>query len=461
LNVPSVVVMMYKKDILPSTVAIVMKNLVEWNRMETNKVYLGNCAELLKDRVKFPEQSIATIVTSPPYWQKRDYGAEAVNWGGKADCQHEWEEKVVKGIKGGHNSPKQQIKGEVNFQETEDQIVNTCKKCGMMNCNLGWEPHPDQYVSHLCDIFDTCWDLLANYGSLWVNLGDTYNGNKKGNQRPGYEKAQNSSINKKLIKGTSNKSKLSIPARFQLEMENRGWCLRQIIIWAKPNPMPDSSCDRFIDDFEFFFWFVKDEDAYWFKEQRPRAQDQKPGKPCYGGIKLAKEMEGIYSGNEYKPIVQSGEVTANMRTTWWIPISNFRGSHPAVFPEQLVEVPIDATCPDRICSKCGEPLWYERKSDSVATRPSIDQKEFPNMEKGRTVPINDTWIIHTCICGANYVPGIVLDPFFGRGTVGKVALRQGKAYLGTEIVEDNVKEAEAFIKTEFPNGGNKNDHNEV
>ena len=104
---------------------------------------------------------------------------------------------------------------------------------------LGLEPEPDLYIKHLCDIFDLAKRILKNTGNIWVNLGDTYN---------------------------NSKSLLLIPERFAVEMINRGWILRNVIIWRKPNVFPESISDRFTIDFEYLYFFTKN-NSYYFKQQ--------------------------------------------------------------------------------------------------------------------------------------------------------------------------------------------------
>ena len=90
--------------------------------------------------------------------------------------------------------------------------------------------------------------------------------------------------------------------------------------------------------------------------------------------------------------------------------SNYRGSHHATFPVALVERPLLATCPERVCSSCGRP-WGRRLIGTDA-RAELRPE---------------------CRCHAGYRPGLVLDPFFGVGTVGLVAERLGRDWIGIEL----------------------------
>jgi|GEM_PF-7129198 site-specific DNA-methyltransferase (adenine-specific) len=92
------------------------------------------------------------------------------------------------------------------------------------------------YISHLCDIFDDSKRVISPYGSLWVNLGDKY---VDGHQ-------------------------MFVPGKFAIEMQKRGWILKQTIIWHRPSVQPSSSKRKFCNDYEYLFHFVKDMKKYYF-----------------------------------------------------------------------------------------------------------------------------------------------------------------------------------------------------
>lgn len=141
-------------------------------KFETNKIYHGNTLDVLKT---FPNESISMCITSPPYWALRDYGTDGVVWDGDPNCEHEFENGF-------------------------------CIHCGAWKGQLGLEPDFNLYIKHLCDIFDEVKRVLRKDGTLWVNLGDTYH-------------------TKSVDKSLPLKSLCNIPARFSIEMQNRGWIL--------------------------------------------------------------------------------------------------------------------------------------------------------------------------------------------------------------------------------------------
>ncbi|KKL53588.1 hypothetical protein LCGC14_2273980, partial [marine sediment metagenome] len=178
--------------------------------METDIILHGESLEILKT---LPNESIDCVVTSPPYWGLRDYGVEN---------------------------------------------------------QLGLEKNLKEYLNKLCDIFDEVKRVLKQTGTCWVNLGDTYNSSPAGgigyNAKVGATKNGVQSTNKGLQKNISEKCLCQIPSRFAIEMTDRGWILRNEIIWHKPNCMPSSINDRFTVDFEKLFFFVKNK-KYYFKQQ--------------------------------------------------------------------------------------------------------------------------------------------------------------------------------------------------
>ena len=213
-------------------------------------------------------------------------------------------------------------------------------------------------------MFDEVWRVLKPKGTCWVNLGDTY-GTQSGGMREG-KVHRNTSFEGQLHQPKSiHKCLLQIPSRFALAMVDNGWILRNEIIWFKRNAMPCSVKDRFTVDFEKLYFFTKNT-RYYFTQQR----------------------EPLSSGSD--------SLGRNNRCVWDVPTKPLKCKHRAAFPEQLIETPIRAGCPEN---------------------------------------------------------GIVLDPFMGSGTTAIVAQRLGRRYLGIELNPDYVKLAEKRIdETRASNG---------
>ena len=234
-------------------------------KLKTNKVYIGNCLEVLKT---FPDESLDMCITSPPYWGLRDYGTEGQIWGGDDKCKHDFDKskrKLHSGSWGKDDNvlPHYKNATELNW-EVEDAM---CNKCGAWNGQLGLEPSPDMFVSNLCDIFDEIKRCLRPHGTCWVNLGDTYANSGHGKGTGSFKNKNNpGTMTPKVKCDLPQKCLVQIPSRFAIEMTNRGWILRNEIIWHKPSCLPSPATDRFTVDFEKMFFFTKNK-KYYFKQQ--------------------------------------------------------------------------------------------------------------------------------------------------------------------------------------------------
>ncbi len=276
---------------------------------------------------------------------------------------------------------------------------------------IGLERSPEQYIERLADVFDEVKRILKEDGTLWLNIGDSYAGSGKGaainpDNAKNYKQGTNKGTLSKrtAIKYVSDEFKpkdlIGIPWMLAFELRKRGWYLRQDIIWHKPNPMPESVKDRCTKSHEYIFLLSKS-DKYYFDSAaiaEPVAQStitrlaqdvehQKgsvlPGKtngnmkaaaPRYGGKKYTQNPDEFYrtkSGHAYdfRPY-------RNKRDVWTVSTKPYKGAHFATFPEDLIEPCILAGCPK---------------------------------------------------------DGIVIDPFFGSGTVGVVCKRKQRNYIGIEI----------------------------
>lgn len=251
------------------------------------------------------------------------------------------------------------------------------------------------YISHLADIFEEAKRVLRYDGTCWVNIGDTYNagGNYRGKE---IDKNCKEVYSRKDFEGCKNNPKeqgipskclTMIPMRFAIEMVNRGWILRNTIIWHKPNCMPSSVKDRFTVDFEYIFFFSKKKKYFFETQYEPLAESSLKDSRLDNGREqhIGKSASGIYGCNA-TTINSKGR---NKRTVWRICPKPFKEAHFAVFPPELCETPIKAGCPEG---------------------------------------------------------GIVLDPFFGAGTTGLVALKQNKKFIGIELNPEYIKIAEERIK---------------
>jgi DNA modification methylase len=312
-----------------------------------NQVLVGDATTVLRT---LPDAFVDCVITSPPYYQLRDYGVSG---------------------------------------------------------QIGLEPTVEDWVAHLRAVFAELARVLKPSGAVWLNVTDSY--------------SRNASY------GAPSKSALLGPERLLLTLMADGWLVRNKVVWAKPNPMPSSVGDRLNTTHELVYLLVRSP-RYFFdldairephRSRAPRTPRPGPaGVPVWAGP-LAGTQEGL---RRARPDGIPGHpLGKNPGDVWRLPTSGFRGQHFATFPEPLVERPLLATCPKRVCSSCGVP-------NGAAS---------------------------SCRCDAGPAPGLVLDPFFGAGTVGVVAERHGRGWLGIELNPDFAQLATARIAaaTTQINGG--------
>ena len=407
-------------------------------KLETNKVYEGNSLDVLKT---FPDESLDMCVTSPPYWGLRDYGT--ANWkGGKEDCDHtipcDWTAGKVQ--KANHGSMR--------------TYTELCKRCGAKRVDdqLGLESTPEKFINNLCDIFDEVKRVLRPHGSCWVNLGDSYVRNPSQQDQIGKTGIQSAKYqynfkHKKNYSSTYKaKSLAQIPSRFAIEMTDRGWILRNEIIWHKPSCMPASVKDRYTVDFEKMFFFTKNP-KYYFKQQLEPVKEVSLKRAQYGLDQTDYDMKAV----NVQGLDKMGERFVNpngrnKRTVWNVNVASFKGAHFAVYPPELIESPIDAGCPEFVDKKTGIPR------ERVMEKTSLERHELPKdnpnhrperydgkYEQGQRYATYDDKGYTDGRDDDEFTPGIVLDPFFGSGTTAEVAMKQDKDWVGIELNPEFVK----------------------
>jgi DNA modification methylase len=271
---------------------------------------------------------------------------------------------------------------------------------------IGLEPTPEAYVARMVDVFREVRRVLRDDGTLWLNLGDSYAAARGGTPMPaetlaGGVSGRGDTVAKRgresgytphrdpASHGLKHKDLIGIPWRVAFALQADGWYLRQDIIWHKPNPMPESVTDRCTKAHEYVFLLSKNE--RYFYDAEAIKQDAVSSSE---GIRF----EGSKYGDSDDPhhATKSGNVSkeylkANRRSVWTVPTKPYTGAHFAVMPEALVEP----------CIRAGS-----REGDTV------------------------------------------LDPFTGSGTVGAVALRWGRRFVGCELNPEYVELAKARIAAE-------------
>ena len=307
-------------------------------------ILIGDCRDTMR-RLVAEGQRVQMCVTSPPYWGLRDYGHDG---------------------------------------------------------QIGLESTPEAYVAAIVDTFRLVRDLLTDDGTLWLNLGDSYSGSGKGGNPDGGKQSTNkgsqsigvlygktgdtarqaalTNVSRRWTaeRGIPPKNLIGIPWRVAFALQADGWYLRQDIIWAKPNPMPESVRDRCTKSHEYIFLLSKAARYYFnakaIAEPAIYAGDQKR---TNGNDGMAFNTDGNRTRDGFRRGVTVGE-TRNRRSVWTIPTSPYSGAHFATFPTALVE---------------------------------------------------------PCILAGSRPGDVVLDPFFGSGTTGEVSERLGRKWIGCELNE--------------------------
>ena len=223
----------------------------------------GNCLDILPT---LEPASVQCCVTSPPYWGLRDYGT--ATWeGGDVECDHK---------QGRNGSGRADGIVDDRGQRNRDGVGSMggdCDKCGArrIDSQLGLESTPQEYIANMVRVFREVWRVLKNDGTLWVNCGDSYAGsrkgawdNKNGGQKEVYIPDSDSPQTKigKVPPGLKPKDLVGIPWRLAFALQEDGWYLRSDIIWAKPNPMPESVTDRPTKSHEYIFLLSKQETVF-------------------------------------------------------------------------------------------------------------------------------------------------------------------------------------------------------
>ena len=314
------------------------------------KILVGDVRSRLQE---IEANSVQTVITSPPYWGLRDYGNDG---------------------------------------------------------QLGLESTPQEFVQNLCQVFDEVWRVMKDDGTLWLNLGDSYKPAGKGSTKAGFneryfgkkfnsdkQSAEENHLDRSKLKAdVKEKDLVGIPWRVAFALQERGWYLRQDIIWAKPNVMPESVRDRCTKSHEYLFLLTKQPRYYYDNIAIKEPVAAVSLKRAKSGWKTDRPSAKL--GKEGIDVQEMGirfvnPEGRNKRDVWFIPTGSFKGAHFAVMPEKLVE---------------------------------------------------------PCILAGSKKGDTVLDPFTGSGTVAVVALRHQRNFVGVELNQEYAQIAEKRITDSSP-----------
>jgi DNA modification methylase len=258
-------------------------------------------------------------------------------------------------------------------------LRNYCDNDGQLGANQTL----DEYIEALVDVLAKARAILKDDGTLWLNLGDSY-ANQSANRNnisSTYKigSTQSHGVTSSIPAGLKKKDLIGVPWRVAFALQADGWWLRNDIIWHKPNPMPSSAQDRCTVAHEYIFLLSKSQ-RYYFNSDAIR-EPLAASTVADWRLGADRGKRERYGGQASCPSSFAGANPsgANARTVWKLKPNSYHGSHFAVFPEELPKKCIAAGCPPG---------------------------------------------------------GLVLDPFSGSGTTGKMALQLKRSYLGIDINAD-------------------------
>ena len=441
-------------------------------------------ADVLEGLAQLPDASVQTVVTSPPYWGLRDYGT--AEWeGGDAACDHL--KQSVRDV--GERKASTLVGTTETIRAGEFAAAayrERCGKCGAVRKDqqLGLEPTPEAYVSRMVDVFREVKRVLRRDGTCWVNLGDSYASTGAGSQteqtayRTGRAGGDPRGPARKTVgqlagsapmpPGLKPKDLVGIPWRVAFALQADGWFLRSDVIWAKPNPMPESVTDRPTKAHEYVFLLTRSAryfyDADAVREPHLPVSLARVEKPLHH-----KHPDDVGVGIPPVDTERMGERFAhpngrNMRSVWSIPTEPFPQAHFATFPKALVVPCIKAGTSEKgACPECGaawvrqveqerRPWERDNRAWGEGRGPVDDDKPSgPKLQAwlNEHPPKTIGWK-PSCSHDLDPAPCLVLDPFAGSGTVGLVALRYGRSFVGIELNPDYAEMARNRIRDDGP-----------
>ena len=303
-----------------------------------NTIFNEPCLETLK---KMQDKSIDCVISSPPYWQLRDYGYDG-----------QW----------------------------------------------GLEPTFKEYLEHLWQMMDEIYRVLKDEGTCWIKLGDSYNnsgwaGNRDGKFNDQPIVATNTKAGRGGQKGYPNKCLVLLPHRFAIGCIDRGWILRNDVIWAKRNGMPEPVTDRFTKKHEYIFFMTKSEKYYFdldaIRDKHKHSNDKRnDGNRHTYNINAKSNTEEMLSATavSFNP---KGKNPGSVSDFWDVTTKGSGDQHFASYNTDLIKKPILAGCPEG---------------------------------------------------------GLIYDTFMGTGTTAMAALRANRNFVGSEMSTEYIKICEQNIK---------------
>jgi len=358
-------------------------------------ILVGDVRRRLSD---LGSNSVQTCVTSPPYFRLRDYGHP-------------------------------------------DQI--------------GLEETVEDYLQQMVDVFREVRRVLADDGTLWLNLGDSYGASSSGVAPPsmkstleghahvgGGPKLQALSTVGRSFRGGQPKGLIGIPWKVAFALQDDGWILRSDIIWQKPNPLPESVKDRPTKSHEYLFMFAKSSRYYYdadaisepaaggaMRRVSPHAESEQISLPLHGVAVISQRtsVRDSWKGSRF----DTGKTAQHQLE---------RMSHKQRSGAQADVESCDATPSSDPDGVAGSGRRNKRDVWTISSEP-FSEAHFAVMPKNLAEP---------CVLAGSPTGGVVLDPFCGSGTTGLVALRHQRNFIGIEINPEYADMAKRRIEGDQP-----------
>lgn len=385
----------------------------------------------------------------PTDWGLRDYGT--ATWdGGDPDCDHRHQ-------LGGEGAASAKQNTSAGMQSV--QYRGECRKCGAVrrDAQLGLERTPDEYVKKMVAVFREVWRVLRKDGTLWLNLGDCYNAYNGGAGPSSKLSKRQSSERPRLESGyglrcdLKPKDLVGIPWRVAFALQADGWWLRSDIVWAKPNPMPESIGDRPTRAHEYVFLLTKSR-RYFYDADAIRT-------PYWNGNPLGEHPRNVMGSGVHASEGVGGQPahTGLHRPArgWKTPdgwdTSAGNGSHGSFHRDGREEGETGyrhktARGPHaggrRQAPEPGEPNAFHPLGANARTVWSIATEPYPEAHFA-TFP---TELARRCILAGSRPGDTVLDPFSGSGTVALVADMLGRHSVGLELNPEYIALAEKRLR---------------
>jgi DNA modification methylase len=261
------------------------------------RILAGDCRGILP---RLEARSVQCCVTSPPYWGLRDYGT--AEWeGGSIWCEHVVDHSVVKPMLDGRGNLNMSCTSWTTRADRGGKMVCQCG-ARRIDAQLGLEATPEEYIANMVAVFREVWRVLREDGTLWVNMGDSYatsnpagrrdSGNGTSEKFGNHEIAGSFGLSTRQQTGLKPKDLCMMPARLALALQADGWYLRSEIVWAKPNPMPESVTDRPTKAHEMIYLLAKNggKPLVW----RARDTGEWSDKPDLSEVILEKDASRYY-----------------------------------------------------------------------------------------------------------------------------------------------------------------------